>query len=144
MLHYVLERKWRKPEYTIGRLYVNGEYLCNTVEDTDRGLHSNMAAAQIAKIKVPNKTAIPTGSYQLQVSESPKFKRQLVEVMNVPGFSSIRIHRGNTADSTSGCLIPGENTIRGGVTNSTKYELQITAAVTKAIENKEAVWLTII
>ena len=144
MLHFVLERRWRKPAYTIGRLYQNGTYLCNTIEDTDRGLHSNMAAAQIAKIKVPDQTAIPTGSYKVVLSESPKFKRKLPEVLNVPGYTGIRIHKGNTADHTSGCLIPGENTATGRVTNSEKYEKLIGAAIAAAEAKKEDVWLTII
>ena len=144
MLHFVLERRWRKPAYTIGRLYQNGTYLCNTIEDTDRGLHSNMAAAQIAKIKVPDQTAIPTGSYKVVLSESPKFKRKLPEVLNVPGYTGIRIHKGNTADHTSGCIIPGENTVKGGVTNSTRYEEVITKLIQNAQRNGEDVWLTII
>lgn len=144
MLHFTLERRWRKTAYTIGRLYKNGEFLCNTVEDTDRGLHSNMAAAQIAKLKVPDQTAIPTGSYKVQLSESPKFKRVLPEVLNVPGYSGIRIHKGATADHSSGCIIPGDNTATGRVTNSEKYEKLIVAAIAAAEAKKEDVWLTII
>lgn len=144
MLHFTLERRWRKTAYTIGRLYKNGEFLCNTVEDPDRGLHSNMAAAQIAKIKVPDQTAIPTGSYKVQLSESPKFKRVLPEVLNVPGYFGIRIHKGATADHSSGCIIPGDNTATGRVTNSEKYEKLIVAAIAAAEAKKEDVWLTII
>lgn len=132
MLHFLLDRKWRKENYTIGRLYVNGEFLCNTIEDVDRKLNQNMSATEIQRIKVAAETAIPTGTYAMRVTMSPKFKRELVEIQNVPGFSGIRIHRGNTAQDSAGCLIVGENTSKGRVTNSTKYELQITEMVKKA------------
>ena len=144
MLHLILLRKYRKEAYTIGQLYNGNTYLCNTVEDTDRGLHSNMAAAQIAKLKIKGQTAIPTGSYKVEVTDSPKFKRPLPLVLNVPGFSGIRIHRGQNANSTEGCIIPGENTATGRVTNSEKYEKLIVAAIAAAEAKKEDVWLTII
>jgi hypothetical protein len=132
MMHFLLDRKWRKDTYTIGRLYVNGEFLCNTIEDVDRNLNQNMSATEIQKIKVMAETAIPTGTYAMRVSMSPKFKRELVEIVNVPAFSGIRIHRGNTAQDSAGCVIVGENTSKGRLTNSTKYELQITEMVKKA------------
>ena len=144
MLHLILFRKYRKEAYTIGQLYNGNTYLCNTVEDTDRGLHSNMAAAQIAKLKIKGQTAIPTGSYKVEVTDSPKFKRPLPILLNVPGFSGIRIHRGSNANSTEGCIIPGENTVKGGVTNSTRYEEVITKLIQNAQRNGEDVWLTII
>lgn len=132
MLHFLLDRKWRKGSYTIGRLYVNGEFLCNTIEDVDRKLNQNMSATEIQRNKVAAETAIPTGTYAMRVTMSPKFKRELVEIQNVPGFSGIRVHRGNTEKDSAGCLIVGENTSKGRVTNSTKYELQITEMVKKA------------
>ena len=132
MLHFLLDRKWRNETYTIGRLYVNGEFLCNTIEDVDRKLNQNMSATEIQKIKVEAETAIPTGTYALRVSMSPKFKRELVEIVNVPAFSGIRIHRGNTERDSAGCLIVGENTAKGRVTNSAKYEQIITEMVRKA------------
>lgn len=97
MLQLLLIRKWKKTEYTIGQLYVNGEFFCNTVEDVDRGLNQNMTEAQVLKIKVKDETAIPTGTYKLEVTMSPKFKRELIMVCDVPGFVGIRVHRGNYA-----------------------------------------------
>lgn len=132
MIHYLLKREWRKPEYTIGRIYENGKKLCNSIEDTDRNLNQNMSATEIQRIKVAGQTAIPTGTYLLRVTYSPKFKRDLVEIVNVPGYSGVRIHRGNTAADSAGCVIPGENTAPGRVTNSTKYEEYITAQVKQA------------
>lgn len=140
MLQLLLIRKYRKPEYTIGQLYANGKFVCNTIEDTDRRLYQGQPIADLASKKVSGKTAIPTGTYRLQVSESPTFGRELIEVMDVPGFMGIRIHRGNTADDSAGCILPGMNTAVGKVTDSTKYELDLTKMV-KA--DKEA-YITII
>lgn len=144
MLHLTLVRKYRKEAYTIGQLFNNGEFLCNTIEDRDRGLNNNMSAAAILKIKKPNETAIPTGTYRLNVSESPKFKRELIEVVGVPGFSGIRVHKGNSAYDSAGCIIPGINTEAGKVTDSTKYEEMLTKMVKKAISKNEDCYLTII
>lgn len=144
MLHFTLIRKYRKEAYTIGQLYENGVFLCNTIEDRDRGLNNNMSASAILKIKVANETAIPTGTYKLTISESSKFKRDLIEVVGVPGFLGIRIHRGNTAQDSAGCIIPGINSERGKVTDSTKYEELLTKKVRAAIAKNEECYLTII
>lgn len=140
MVHLLIDRKWRKPEYTIGRLYVNGEFLCNTIEDKDRGLYQGMSVSDLVEKKVPSETAIPTGTYKLQISYSPKFKRDLIEVMNVGGFQGIRFHRGNTAADSAGCIIVGINNAQGRVSDSTKYEQIVTDIVRKADE----AYLTII
>ena len=116
-----LRRLYRKPEYTIGKLYIDDKYFCDVVEDKDRGLTQDMPLAQIEKIKVMHETAIPYGVYKVILSRSPRFKRVLPEILKVPGFSGIRIHNGVNKDSSSGCLIVGKNTIKGGVTNSKEY-----------------------
>ena len=144
MLHVTLIRKYRKEKYTIGQLYENGVFLCNTMEDRDRGLNNNMSASAILKIKVPNETAIPTGTYKIVVSESPKFHRELIEVVGVPGFVGIRVHRGNSERDSSGCILPGINSEKGKVTDSTKYEELLTKKVKAAMARNEECYLTII
>lgn len=144
MLHLTLIRTWKKADYTIGKLFAGGRQICNTVEDADRGLNMYMTDAEVRKVKVQNETAIPVGTYKLAVTMSPKFGRKLVEIQNVVGFSGIRIHRGNTAKDSAGCVIVGQNTIKGGVTNSTKFEELITSMVEQAIANGEEAYLTII
>jgi hypothetical protein len=134
MLQLLVIRKWKNEEYTIGQLYVNGEKLCNTMEDKDRGLNQNMTKAQIDKVKIKGVTAIPTGTYKLQVSMSPKFKRDLIEIMDVPGYQGVRIHRGNTAKDSEGCILPGLNTAKGMVTKSTEFEIKLTDMVKKDSE----------
>lgn len=103
-----------------------------------------MSASAILKIKKANETAIPTGTYKLVVSESPKFKRELIEIVGVPGFVGVRVHRGNTAQDSAGCVIPGINSEKGKVTDSTKYEEILTKKVKTAIAKNEECYLTII
>lgn len=113
-----IHRKYRKNGYTIGLLYVNGAFICNTLEDMDRGLTSAMSAKEIAAIKVKGKTAIPTGTYSVIMSYSPRFKKQMPLICGVKGFEGIRIHSGNSAEDTEGCILCGMNTEVGRITNS--------------------------
>ncbi len=101
-----------KDSYTIGRLFINDNYFCDTLEDVVRHVGQ----------KVHGKTAIPAGTYKIVVNRSPKFKRDLPRLLNVPGFDGILIHRGNTAKDTSGCILVGENKAVGELRNSTQYE----------------------
>lgn len=115
-----LVRKYRKETYTIGKLYVDGVYFCDTIEDRDRGLDDSMSLADIMIKKRYGETAIPYGTYKVEITYSPKYKRLMPEIKNVKGFSGIRIHSGNTAKDTLGCLIVGKNTQVGMVTDSRK------------------------
>jgi hypothetical protein len=115
-----LVRKYRKENYTIGKLYVDGVYFCDTIEDKDRGLDDAMGLAEIMVKKRYGETAIPYGTYKVEITYSPKYKKLMPEVKNVKGFSGIRIHSGNTAKDTLGCLIIGRNTQVGMVTESRK------------------------
>ena len=115
-----LKRIAFKEKYTIGRLYIDGEYFCDTIEDKDRGLNNDMGLAEIMAKKRYGETAIPTGHYEVEITYSPKYKRMMPEIKDVKGFSGIRIHSGNTAKDTLGCLIVGKNTQLGMVTDSRK------------------------
>lgn len=128
-MELVLERKWKKSDYTIGILLINNKKFCEVIEDKDRGLKDSMTSEQIKLIKKPNMTAIPTGTYDvtLDVFSSkfgnvPFYKKvcngKLPRLLNVKGFEGILIHCGNTQLDTSGCLIVGENKVKGKVINS--------------------------
>lgn len=121
-----LKRIALRPTYTIGRLYIDGEYFCDTVEDTVRDLDRDGRFAN-GEQKVYAQTAIPYGTYAVEVTYSPKFCRELPLLKDVPHFTGIRIHRGNTAGDSAGCIIVGENKEVGKVLNSTPYEQRITA-----------------
>ena len=113
-----VKRIARKDGYTIGRMSLNDEYFCDTLEDTDRGLNSTMSVDEILTKKIKAQTAIPTGKYDVILTFSPKFKRVLPLLLNVKGYEFIRIHAGNLPSSTEGCLLVGENKERGKVLNS--------------------------
>ena len=117
-MEILVKRLYKKSDYTIGKMYINGEYFCDTVEDTDRGLTQSMSEEKIRAIKVYGKTAIPAGRYRVTLTYSNKFKRVLPLVNAVKGFLGIRMHNGVNADSSLGCIIVGENKIKGGVINS--------------------------
>lgn len=117
-MEILVKRLFKKSDYTIGKMYIDGQYFCDTVEDTDRGLTSDMTYEEIARRKVYGKTAIPTGRYDVAISYSPKFKRNLPLLLDVKGYSGIRIHNGKDANSSLGCIIVGENKTKGCVINS--------------------------
>lgn len=116
-----LKRIAKRDNYTIGRLYIDGEYFCDTLEDKVRDLTK--------EAKVYGKTAIPEGTYEVTLRvQSPRFsqKRQydfckgyLPRLLNVPQFEGVLIHVGNTASDTDGCILVGKNKMRGMVTEST-------------------------
>ena len=125
-----LERKAKKPTYTIGKLYVNDAYFCDTLEPRDRQLTQQMSAISIQNFKVIGKTAIPTGIYRVEMHMMMKRRCWRPQLMDVPGFSGIFIHEGNKPDETRGCILLGNNSIKGQVVNSAKY----VTALKKAIE----------
>lgn len=118
-MRILLQRHALKAGYTIGRMEINGRYFCDTLEDTDRGLRESMTEDEIAALKVKGATAIPTGTYRIDMqTRSPRFGRVLPRLVSVKGYSGVLIHSGNTADDTEGCILVGENRERGKVLNS--------------------------
>ena len=113
-----LQRVWPKEAYTVGRFLIDGTRFCESMEDPDRGLTQDMSLEEIKKRKVYGETAIPKGTYNVTMTWSPKYKRNMPEVHDVPGFSGVRIHSGNTAEDSHGCILLGRNTQVGKVTNS--------------------------
>ena len=113
-----LVRKYRKENYCIGDLYIDGVWFCNVLEDKDRGLDDSMTVEEILKKKIKGETAIPYGTYAVHITYSPKYKRLMPLILNVKGYSGIRIHSGNTSKDSQGCLIVGKNTKVGMVTDS--------------------------
>lgn len=120
MEEVILERAWRRETYTVGKVIIDGKRFCESMEDKDRGLTQGMSDEEIKRVKVYGETAIPTGVYTVKMTYSPKYKRNMPEVLDVPGFSGIRIHSGNTAKDSLGCILLGRNTKVGMVTESRK------------------------
>ena len=125
-----LDRFYKGPNYTIGRLYIDGEYFCDTLEDVDRGLLQSMSLEEINCLKVYGETAIPRGTYKITLDvQSPKYKNRnqykfckgyLPRLLDVIGYDGILIHIGNYPKDTLGCILVGENKVKGQVINSTK------------------------
>jgi len=103
----VLTRRTFTEHSTIGDLTRDGERLCVVLEDCDRGLEQGWNREQIARAKLPGRTAIPSGRYLVVVTWSPRFQRPLPLLLDVPGYEGVRVHPGNTEHDTEGCLLPG-------------------------------------
>lgn len=146
-------RRYRGTEYTIGDLIVNGKKFCDTLEDPDRGLTSDMTNAEIIKTKVYGKTAIPKGKYKIEMGVvSPKFRSRawavrwggkLPRLLNVPGFSGVLMHVGNRAEDTDGCLLCGENKVKGQLINSTATFDRLMTMMVEAWYRGEEITLTV-
>lgn len=152
-MEIVVNRRWKKADYTIGELSIGGIVLWNTLEDTDRGLASSMSSSEIARKKVYGKTAIPTGRYRVLWTVSSSFRNRawaaayngcVPLIDGVKGFTGIRIHPGTDQYSTSGCLLVGRNTIKGKLTQSqASYFTLLDHYLVPAFKRGESVWITI-
>ena len=134
----------RKDGYTIGRMSLNGEYFCDTLEDTDRGLNATMSVGEILAQKIKAQTAIPTGKYDVILTLSPRFKRVLPLLLSVKGYEGVRIHAGNTAEDTEGCLLLGENKVKGQVLNSRATLEKLMSVLLECEKRKEKISITIV
>lgn len=152
-MELLVDRKYKKVAYTIGILYVNGKYFSETIEDRDRGLTSGMSETEIKSRKVYGLTAIPTGIYSIKMTYSPKFaskpwaktqKGKVIQIMNVRGFSGVRIHPGNSAEDTLGCILVGRNLEKGKVLQSAEYYNKlVNDYIVPALSRGEEVRITI-
>nr|DAI00533.1 MAG TPA: hypothetical protein [Caudoviricetes sp.] len=132
-----LKRKFIGPSYTIGNLLIDGDFFCHTIEDKVRELPSNCPQTSIGlsckcKEKVYAQTAIPKGTYKVTMEYSPKFKRVLPLLHNVPHFLGILIHSGTDENSSAGCIIVGMNKVKGKVVESRKTSDALNNILSKA------------
>lgn len=141
-MQILVKRMARRSGYTVGRMFIDGVKFCDTLEDTDRDLNKN-GIFDGDENKVYSETAIPYGAYRVTLETSPKFGRLLPYVHDVPHFSGILIHRGNTPADTAGCILVGENSVVGKVLNSTPYEKRLVEMCQAAIDRGETITLTI-
>ena len=138
-----LERKYRSNNYCIDKLYINGKYFSDALEDPDRGLTDSMNLEEIKRIKVKGDTCIPYGTYNVTITYSPRFKKNLPLINNVKGFDGIRIHSGNTPQDTEGCLLLGLNKVKGRVVDSKVTVNKFIDIVQEALNKGEKVTITI-
>ena len=126
--------------FTEGKLLIDNVFECYTVEDTDRKMEDDLT------VKVNSKTAIPRGKYEVILSMSNRFQKILPEVLNVPGFTGIRIHSGNSSVDTEGCIILGSvnDKLDDDWVGGSKIALtQFMAKLETAKENNEKVYIEI-
>ena len=138
-----LIRKYRCSNYCIDKLYINNEYFSDALEDPDRGLTDTMSLEEIKKIKIKGNTCIPYGTYNVTITYSPRFKKNLPLLNNVKGFDGIRIHSGNKPQDTEGCLLPGFNKVKGQVIDSRVTTDKLIAQIQQALNKGEKVTITI-
>ncbi len=132
-MELTLLRKYPRPTYCIGKLSVDGVPFCDTLEDPVRA----------AGVKILGQTAVPAGAYEVILSWSPRFGRVLPLLVDVPGFDGVRIHAGNTAEDTQGCILVGWNRERGKVLSSRVTETALVARLMGAVEKGERIYLEI-
>lgn len=151
----LIKRTAKKQNYTIGQLFINGNKFCDTLEDSDRELTSTMSSLEISNKKVYGDTAIPTGTYTVDMNTvSPRFGSQtyykevcggkVPRLLNVPGYQGVLIHVGNVPKDTHGCILVGKNTKIGQVLESKDTFKSLYKELKKAADKKEQITVTII
>ena len=147
-------RKWKKTEYCVSDIYIDGEWVCNGLEDTDRGLDQDMQDFMIRSRKIPNRTAVPTGRYKVlmdtvssKFSQKPFYmqvcKGKLPRLKDVKGFEGILIHCGTTHQHSAGCILVGKNTIKGKLTDSEETFKSLYAQMKAAYDAGQEIFITI-
>lgn len=153
-MELLLDRKYCKEKYTVGRLYIDGVFFSNTLEDKVRDVNKN-GKFDNGEYKVYGETAIPYGEYEITLDVvSPKFSKyqfykevcngKVPRLLNVPHFEGILIHCGSTANNSAGCILVGNNTIKGGLTNSKETFKKLYSILDKANKNNEKITIKII
>lgn len=132
-----LIRRYYGADYTIGSLYIDGRYFCDTLEDTVRKLPVSCPDTPkgrpcACKEKVYARTAIPAGTYTVTMQHSPRFKRVLPLLHDVPHFLGILVHSGNDPEDTAGCILVGKNDVRGKVVESRNTSDQLNKLLARA------------
>lgn len=153
-MELLLERKYCKDKYTVGRLYIDGIFFSNTLEDKVRDTNKN-GKFDNGEHKIYGETAIPYGEYEITLDVvSPKFSKypfykevcngKLPRLLNVPNFDGVLIHCGSTADNSAGCILVGNNTIKGGLTDSKKVFKNLYSILNKANKNRDKIIVKIV
>ena len=147
-MELILKRIAKRKTYTIGRLYIRRQVMDEYLPGTEDKYFSDTLEPtwrdyQNGAYKVKGRSAIPEGRYAVVISYSPKFKQWLPILLGVPKFEGIRIHAGNTAKDTEGCILVGKNREVGKVLDSRKWLYELKQKIVEAKDRGEAVWITI-
>lgn len=131
-------RRWLDESSTISEVMIDGERICYGLEDPVREIEGQPAESW----KVKGETAIPYGTYQLEITRSTRWKKDMLQVMDVPGFAGIRIHAGNTPHDTEGCLLVGDTHGTDFIGNSRSALVKLFGTVQAALHRGEDVTIT--
>ena len=137
-MELTLKRISKKKTCTMGCLYADGEYLCDTLEPTWRDIGPGGAERKVA-----GKTAIPEGRYPVVVTYSDTLYGWYPLLLHVPGFEGIRIHAGNTAENTRGCILVGYSPKAGRLIDSRLWLRRLKKRIVEAKGHGEGVWITV-
>lgn len=129
---------------TIGTLTIDGVFECYILEDKDRGINNTLSLEQIMRVKVYGKTAIPYGRYEVDWTMSARFKKMMPILLNVVGWSGIRIHAGNTEIDSLGCLLCGTRKLSNRITESTIATNKLYAKIEAAKKQGQRIYITIV
>lgn len=139
-MNLTLRRQPSGVDSTIGELSIDGAVECFTLEDVVR----EVPGKPVAEWKVPKETAIPAGTYNVIINDSARFKRPLPLLVNVPGFSGVRIHPGNTSEDTEGCILVGSQVNGDAIIESRKAFDALFEKLKDAFESWQTVHITIV
>lgn len=128
----LLTRKHGSKLYTDGTLSIDGKFFCDTVEDEER------------TVKVLGRTAIPLGTYKVIINQSVRFKKMMPLLLNVPNYEGVRIHSGNTAEDTEGCILVGMKFKFGFITKSRDTWAALMVVLNEAVANQDPITIEII
>ena len=145
-MEIIVNRKYKKETYTIGEMLIDGKWFCSTLEDKDRGLDQSMTLSQLKKLKRYGETAIPTGRYEVVSYYWAKYQKVYPWLQNVPNWTGVLIHKGDGINGhrfTEGCILVGENKIKGGLINGEPYVRKLTKMVQECEKRGEKVFITI-
>jgi Family of unknown function (DUF5675) len=141
-MELLVQRQIETENSTVGEFSINGSFFSFSLEPTSRGLTSDMTLDQIAGIKIPDRTAIPTGRYKVTSYFSPRHQKQVPLLVDVPGYAGVEIHVGNFPQDTDGCLLlgtsKGVDEVLGSRIAIGNFYQQFFAAITAG----EDVWIT--
>ncbi len=138
-MQILLKRSPSLAHCTLGDLYIDGVWECKTLEDVVR----EIPGKPVTEWKVPNETAIPSGTYAVFINDSPHFGRPLPMLLNVPGFTGVRIHPGNTAKDTEGCILVGKSVAGESIVESRVAFGELFAKIQDAIDSLDKVHITV-
>ncbi len=133
-MELVLNRRWRTDKTSIGELFIDGVFECFTLEDKTRAPDEP---------KVFGETAIPTGRYEVRITHSPKFGVDMPLLLDVPGFSGVRIHSGNKAEDTEGCILVGQHAAYDEVLDSRLAYSALFPKLQAVLDKGEQVFITV-